>query len=161
MKVELYLGLGSNMGDRAKNISDAISCLDMKLGRPFKAMSSVIETEPWGFETESRFLNAVVLYELEFRDGYNAQAEGLMILETCKEIESMLGRVGKPEYDGEGERIYSSRPIDIDILFLGGSRIDCPELTVPHKLMAEREFVMVPLREIASENIRNEFGDIF
>lgn len=44
--------------------------------KTFKAMSSVIETEPWGFETESRFLNAVVLYELEFRDGYNAQAEG-------------------------------------------------------------------------------------
>ena len=122
MKVELYLGLGSNMGDRAKNISDAISCLDIKLGRPFKAMSSVIETEPWGFEAECRFLNAVVLYELELRDGYNAQAEGLMILETCKEIESMLGRAGQPEYDGKGERIYSSRPIDIDILFLGGSR---------------------------------------
>lgn len=114
-----------------------------------------------GIEAECRFLNAVVLYELELRDGYNAQAEGLMILETCKEIESMLGRAGQPEYDGKGERIYSSRPIDIDILFLGGSRIDCPELTVPHKLMAQREFVMVPLREIASEEIRNEFGDIF
>lgn len=99
------------MGDRAKNISDAISCLDMKLGRPFKAMSSVIETEPWGFETESRFLNAVVLYELEFGDGYNAQAEGLMILETCKEIESMLGRVGKHEYDGEGRGYILQGPL--------------------------------------------------
>lgn len=55
MKVELYLGLGSNMGDRAKNISDAISCLDIKLGRPFKAMSSVIETEPWGLRPNAGF----------------------------------------------------------------------------------------------------------
>lgn len=160
-KVELYLSLGSDMGDRAKNIGDALSCLDIRLGKHYSRLSSLVETEPWGFVSDSRFLNAVVMYELDMDKGYNAEAEGLMILETCKEIERMLGREGGPEYDNDGNRIYASRPIDIDILFVGGSRIDCPELTVPHKLMKERDFVMVPLREIATESIISEFGDIF
>lgn len=160
-KVELYLSLGSDMGDRAKNIGDALSCLDIRLGKHYSRLSSLVETEPWGFVSDSRFLNAVVMYELDMDEGYNAEAEGLMILETCKEIERMLGREGGPEYDNDGNRIYASRPIDIDILFVGGSRIDCPELTVPHKLMKERDFVMVPLREIATESIISEFGDIF
>lgn len=160
-KVELYLSLGSDMGDRAKNIGDAVSCLDIRLGKHYSRLSSLVETEPWGFVSDSRFLNAVVMYELDLDKGYNAEAEGLMILETCKEIERMLGREGGPEYDNDGNRIYASRPIDIDILFVGGSRIDCPELTVPHKLMKERDFVMVPLREIATESIISEFEDIF
>ena len=73
-----------------------------------------------------------------------------MILEICKDIERRLGRTGEPEYDAEGQRIYRSRPIDIDILLFGEHKIDCPELTVPHKLMYERDFVMVPLKEILS-----------
>ena len=147
-KVELYLSLGSNKGDRAANMEAAISLLNIELGRPYKAVSSFIETEPWGFESEDKFLNAVVLYEMEFRKGFNPEAEGLMILEICKSIERRLGRTGEPQYDAEGNRIYSSRTIDIDILLFGDNRIDCPELTVPHKLMYERDFVMVPLREI-------------
>ena len=54
------------------------------------------------------------------------------------------------EYDEAGERIYHNRPIDIDILLFGEHRIDCPELTIPHKLMYERDFVMIPLKEIFS-----------
>ena len=147
-KVELYLSLGSNKGDRAANMEAAISLLNMELGRPYKAVSSFIETEPWGFESEDKFLNAVVLYEMEFRKGFNPEAEGLMILEICKSIERRLGRTGEPQYDAEGNRIYSSRTIDIDILLLGDERIDCEELTVPHKHMYERDFVMKPLNEI-------------
>ena len=71
-----------------------------------------------------------------------------MILEICKSIERRLGRTGEPQYDAEGNRIYSSRTIDIDILLLGDERIDCEELTVPHKHMYERDFVMKPLNEI-------------
>ena len=71
-----------------------------------------------------------------------------MILEICKSIEKRLGRTGKPQYDEKEERIYEDRPIDIDILLFGDNRIDCEELTVPHKLMYERDFVMVPLKEI-------------
>ena len=146
--VELYLSLGSNQGDRRLNIEHAVSMLNIELKKPYKAISSLIETEPWGFESEDKFLNAVVLYELDLPKGYNAEAEGLMILEICKDVERKLGRTGEPQYDEKGERIYTSRPIDIDILLFGDNKIDCPELTVPHRHMYERDFVMIPLSEI-------------
>ena len=152
-KVRLYLSLGSNQGNREQNIEYAISMLNIELKTPYKAVSSLIETEPWGFDSDEKFLNAVVMYEVLLPEGYNAEAEGLMILEKCKEIERKLGRTGNPQYDEAGKRIYSSRPIDIDILLLGDERIDCDELTVPHKLMWERDFVMVPLREIAGNDL--------
>ena len=147
-KVGLYLGLGSNQGDRALNIEHAVSMLNVQLKTPYKAISSLLETEPWGFESQEKFMNAVVLYELELPEGYNPEAEGLMILEICKDIERRMGRTGEPQYDEKGERIYKDRPIDIDILLFGDNSIDCPELTVPHKLMYERDFVMIPLKEI-------------
>ena len=120
----------------------------MELGTPYSAVSSLLETEPWGFESEGKFLNAAVRYQLRLRKGYNPEAEGLMILEICKDIERRLGRTGKPQYDEKGERIYSDRPIDIDILLFGDNKIDCEELTVPHKHMYDRDFVMIPLNEI-------------
>ena len=143
--------MGSNQGDRRKNIEDALSLLNIELGTPFKNVSSFMETEPWGFDSQEKFMNAAVLYELEMKKGYNPEAEGLMILEICKGIERRLGRTGKPQYDDNGNRIYTDRPIDIDILLFGDNMIDCEELTVPHKLMYERDFVMVPLREIAGQ----------
>ena len=147
-KVELYLSLGSNQGDRRKNIEDAISLLNIELGMPYKRVSSLLETDPWGCESDEKFMNAAVMYELDLPKGYNPEAEGLMILEICKDIEKRLGRTGRPQYDEKGERIYTDRPIDIDILLFGDNKIDCDELTVPHKLMYERDFVMVPLNEI-------------
>ena len=149
-KVELYLGLGSNQGDRELNIEHAVSMLNVELKTPYKAISSLIETDPWGFESQQKFMNAVVLYELDLPEGYNPEAEGLMILEICKDIERRMGRISGPQYDEKGERLYTDRPIDIDILLFGDNKIDCEELTVPHKLMWEREFVMVPLKEIAT-----------
>ena len=146
--MELYLSLGSDSGDRMHNIEAALSLLNIELGVPYSALSSIIETEPWGFESDTRFLNAAVMYELDLPKGYNPEAEALMILAACKDIERRLGRTGEPQYDGEGKRIYTSRPIDIDILLFGDHKIDCDELTIPHKLMFERDFVMVPLREI-------------
>ena len=150
-KVELYLSLGSNQGDREQNIETALSLLNIELGKPYKRVSSMIETEPWGFDSEDKFINAAVLYELDLPEGYNAEAEALMILEICKDIERRLGRKDNPQYDEKGKRIYTSSPIDIDILLFGDNRIDCQELTIPHKLMYERDFVMVPLREIAGQ----------
>ena len=147
-KVDLYLSLGSNQGDREYNIETALSLLNIELKTPYKAVSALYETEPWGFESDDRFLNVAVLYELRLQKGFNPEAEGLMILETCKSIERRLGRTGVPQYDEKGERIYTSRPIDIDILLFGDYNIDCEELTVPHKLMWERDFVMTPLNEI-------------
>ena len=129
--------------------------LNVGLKTPYRAISSLVETEPWGFDSQQKFMNAVVLYELDLPDGYNAEAEGLMILEICKDIERRMGRTGEPKYDEKGKRIYSDRPIDIDILLFGDNEIDCPELTVPHKLMHERDFVMVPLNEL-----RQSLGDM-
>lgn len=148
--VDLYLSLGSNQGDRAENIENAISLLNIELKTPYKAVSSLLETEPWGFESEQKFLNAAVHYQLRLQEGYNPEAEALMILEICKDIERRLGRKEVLEYDEAGERIYHNRPIDIDILLFGDHKIDCPELTIPHKLMYERDFVMIPLKEIFS-----------
>ena len=153
MKVDLYLSLGSNKGDKRKNIEDALSLLNIEFGTPYKAVSSLIETEPWGFESDEKFVNAAVLYELDLKKGYNPKAEGLMILEICKSVERRLGRTGAPQYDERGERIYTDRPIDIDILLFGDNNIDCKELTVPHKLMYERDFVMVPLKEILKGSV--------
>ena len=93
-------------------------------------------------------MNAAILYELELKKGYNPEAEGLMILEICKSVERRLGRKGNPQYTETGERIYTDRPIDIDILLFGDNNIDCEELTVPHKHMYDRDFVMIPLKEI-------------
>ena len=125
--------------------------LNIELGTPYRSVSSYIETEPWGFDSDEKFINAAVHYELSLPNGYNPEAEGLMILEICKDIERRLGRNGEAQYDDNGDRIYASRPIDIDILLFGDNKIDCPELTVPHKLMHERDFVMIPLREIAGQ----------
>ena len=158
-KVELYLSLGSNQGDREHNIEIALSLLNIELKTPYKAVSSLLETEPWGFESQDKFLNVAVLYELFLPKGYNPEAEGLMILEICKDIERRLGRTGRPQYNERGERIYTSRPIDIDILLLGDNKIDCEELTVPHKLMYQRDFVMTPLREILTESARIKYDN--
>ena len=149
--VDLYLSLGSNQGNREENIENALSLLNIELGTPYKAVSSLIETEAWGFESDNKFLNAAVHYQLRLQKGYNPEAEGLMILACCKKVERMMGRTGEPEYDSDGKRIYYDRPIDIDILLFGDNKIDTEELTVPHKLMYERDFVMEPLREIAGQ----------
>ena len=146
--MELYLSLGSNKGDRRRNIEDALSLLNIELGIPYKRVSSFVETEPWGFDSDMKFINAAVLYELDLRKGYNPEAEALMILEICKSIENRLGRESGPLYDENGERIYKDRPIDIDILLFGDDIIECEELTVPHRHMYERDFVMGPLKEI-------------
>ena len=157
-KVELYLGLGSNQGDRQLNIEHAVAMLNVELKTPYRAISSLIETEPWGFESQQKFMNAVVLYELDLPQGYNPEAEGLMILEICKDIERRMGRTGEVQYDKEGERVYTDLPIDIDILLFGDNKIDCQELTIPHKHMYERDFVMIPLNEIltASQKPQND-----
>ena len=91
-KVKLYLGLGSNQGDRQLNIEHAVAMLNVELKTPYRAISSLIETEPWGFESQQKFMNAVVLYELDLPQGYNPEAEGLMILEICKLIKEQFPR---------------------------------------------------------------------
>ena len=136
---DVYLSLGSNLGDRRANIDEALRRLDRAIGRPYDALSSIIETPSWGFDGPD-FLNCVVRYRTARRPE--------TLLKICKRIERSMGRRGVPEYDAEGRRIYRDRPIDIDILLCGDERVDTPELQVPHPLMHERDFVMRPLAEI-------------
>ncbi|MGN0195785.1 MAG: 2-amino-4-hydroxy-6-hydroxymethyldihydropteridine diphosphokinase [Candidatus Cryptobacteroides sp.] len=149
---ELYLGLGSNLGDRSANIKKAISSLDKAFCKSPTAVSSLIETKSWGFDGPD-FLNCVVRYDFEVKP---AGAEEILFI--CKRVESELGRT--PE-QGTAGGVFKSRPIDVDILFYGLERIDLPVLKVPHLHMRERDFVMIPLCEIASERIKAAFGDIF
>ncbi len=136
---DVYLSLGSNQGDRQARIDEALRRLDKAVGRPYDALSSVIETPAWGFDGPP-FLNCVVRYRTARRPE--------TLLKICKRIERAMGRRGAPEYGADGRRIYRDRPIDIDILLVGDLSVDTPELTIPHPLMREREFVMRPLAEI-------------
>ena len=152
--VEVYLGLGTNLGDKKANISEALKQLDDTFGCGCSALSGFYETEPWGFESEYRFLNAAVRYDIALSPEE--------ILGICKEIERKMGRpAGKPEYGPDGKRIYSSRIIDVDILLYGAETIDLPDLKIPHPLMSVREFVMKPLSEIISDNMRAAFPALF
>ena len=157
--IHLYLSLGSNMGDRRANIDAALALLDEAFGTHYKALSNIIETPSWGFEAQD-FLNCAVLYALP-RKRMSAQAQALEILDAVKRIERALGREENVEFDAGGRRVYHSRPIDIDILFFGTHVIGHPRLKVPHPLMAQRDFVMRPLREIANRRVMSAFPDIF
>jgi 2-amino-4-hydroxy-6-hydroxymethyldihydropteridine diphosphokinase len=156
--VSVYLGLGSNQGNRLQNLMQALDLLDKGLGCRYTALSRIIETKAWGFKGD-KFLNACVLYRI-FRKG-TPEEQGLAILDLCKEIERTLGREDNPEFDETGRRVYHNRTIDIDILFYGTETIDTERLTVPHPLIAERDFVKIPLAEIAKPSLRAAFPDLF
>ena len=140
--VPVYLSLGTNQGDRRAQIDEALRRLDAAVGRPYEALSSIIETPAWGFEGPD-FLNCVVRYRTAKRPH--------TLLRICKKIERAMGRTGAPEYDADGRRIYHDRPIDIDILLYGDERVDTPDLKIPHPLMEQRDFVMRPLAEIFAQ----------
>ena len=140
--VPVYFSLGTNQGDRHAQIEEALRRLDKAIGRPYEALSSIIESNAWGFEGAD-FLNCVVRYRTARRPR--------TLLRICKRIERAMGRRETLEYDAEGRRIYHDRPIDIDILLYGDERVDTPDLQIPHPLMHEREFIMRPLEEIFPE----------
>lgn len=145
----VYLLLGTNQGNRERNLSTAVSLLVTEMA-PYLfsgiAESSVLETEPWGFECEDRFLNQAIAFDTSLT--------ALQILDLCQWVEEKMGRDRSlPQYDGQGKRIYRSRIIDIDILLYGERRIATPRLTVPHPRLAEREFALTPLRELAPADL--------
>jgi len=152
--VSLYLCLGSNLGDRKDNIMRAIRLLEKGLGSSVASLSPIVETEPWGYESPNRYLNACALFRISGKEPFEDHC--MQILSLCKETENALGRVQR--HPGEG---YSDRPIDIDILFYGTKKMDTPSLTIPHPRIAVREFVMVPLRKIARGSVRKAFPEIF
>lgn len=158
--MDVYLSLGTNLGDKERNINTALDLISLIPGVRIAAVSDLLETEPWGFESSDNFLNCAVKLEFSYaHDGSVNEAVGL--LDSFKDIERSMGRNTEVQFDNSGNRIYHSRIIDIDILFLGNKRIDTERLTIPHPLMEQRDFVMKPLIQIADEKIKSEFPEVF
>ena len=131
---KVYLGLGSNLGDRKENLACAIRLIGERVGKVLR-VSSFIETEPWGVESDNTFVNAVILCETTLTPR--------QVLRATQKIEREMGRKKKSTDGG-----YADRCIDIDILLYDDLRVDEPDLQIPHPLMLKRDFVMIPLREI-------------
>ena len=132
----VYLGLGSNEGNRAALLEQAIALLAEKAGTVV-SRSSILETEPWGFASEHKFLNMVVAIDTSLSP--------TRLLDVTQRIERRLGRRKKTSSN------YQDRPIDIDILLYGNRIIHTTRLDVPHPLILQREFVWRPLLEIAPD----------
>lgn len=149
--MEIYLSLGSNLGDRRKNILAAISGLETFFSRPPSASSEILEFPSWGFDAPD-FLNCVVRFDVP-DCGVSPYLYAHAMLREAKRLESQAGRPNLPLYSPEGERVYHNRTIDIDILFIGNESIKSQDLTIPHPFIGQRDFVKVPLREVMTENL--------
>ncbi len=137
--VTVYLGLGSNLGDRQANLDRALEFLSQRAR--MGEISSIYDTEPLGDSNQPRFLNLVCQAF--------TRLEPPALLALAKGIERKLGRVGK---------LGTSRTIDIDILLYNDQVIETPELVIPHPKMTERAFVLIPLDEIAPDIIHPVAG---
>jgi len=133
MPRQVFLGLGSNLGDRAEYLRKARAALAPEVN--LLRSSSIYETPPWGYLEQPSFLNQVVEVE--------TSQEPEELLANLKGIENQLGRVTNFR--------YGPRCIDLDILFYGSLVFQSADLTIPHPALAERTFVLVPLNEIAAD----------
>lgn len=132
----IVLLLGSNMGNKAQNLKDAIQLIEKNISKIVQK-SSVYETEPWGNSDQDSFYNQAVLM-------YSSIAPN-ELLQKCQSIELQLGR------DRAKEQKWSSRTIDIDILIYGNQIINTPNLKVPHPELPNRNFALIPLMELMPE----------
>ena len=139
--VDVFLLLGSNLGDRKLLLQQAIKCIEEEVA-PVIKQSAVYETQSWGKEDLPDYLNQVILIQTEL----SAQ----IILQKILNIEWKIGRVR--------EEKWGSRLIDIDILFYGDALINETELKIPHPELHKRRFTLEPLAEIASEYIHPTFN---
>lgn len=130
----VYFCLGANIGDREATLLKAIELMEKQIGTIVRR-SAFYETEPWGFRSSNRFVNAAVCCTTQFSPR--------TVLELTQSIERELGRT---EMSTGG--CYHDRVIDIDILLYDDISVDEPDLKIPHPLMSERDFVMRPLSEI-------------
>ncbi len=138
----VYLGLGTNLGDRRHNIAEAVRLIGERVGT-VRRLSSLFETEPWGFSSDNMFVNAAVKVD--------TMLSPRGVLEATQAIERIMGRTEK-----SANRQYHDRLIDIDILIYDDVKIDEPDLKIPHPLMHERDFVMRPLGEILQPTARHD-----
>ena len=154
----MFLGLGSNLGDRDVNLLKAMNLLDEAFGMHPERISRIVETSAWGFEGPD-FLNLCVLYRLPRKGTPEEHSEE--ILRKVKDIEKALGRKDEALFDADGKRVYHNRIIDIDILLYGTQIIKTESLTIPHPLIGQRDFVKKPLLEISKPAVREAFPEIF
>jgi len=133
MTSEVFIGLGSNIGDRLEYLRSAVRALQELDGTRVAAVSSVVESEPWGVSEQPAFANAVIRILTTI--------PALQLLHAVKDIETNLGRRAHVR--------YGPRVIDLDILLYAHEIVAMPDLIVPHPRLAEREFVVVPLLSIA------------
>ncbi len=146
-----YLSLGTNLGDKEHNLVSAITEIGRRIG-PVRAQSAFLATEPWGFESENTFLNAAIRVETELSPH--------ALLKVTQQIERDMGRTQKSTVNCQlstancqlSTVTYHDRIIDIDILLYDDLHINTPKLTIPHPLMYERNFVLIPLKEILLTN---------
>jgi 2-amino-4-hydroxy-6-hydroxymethyldihydropteridine diphosphokinase len=132
----VYLGLGTNLGDKKTNMATATKLLAERVGE-ILALSTLYETQPWGFESDNTFLNAAIALETRLTP--------LELLNITKQIELDMGRTEK------SGNSYKDRIMDIDILMYDNITIQTDELTIPHPLMHKRDFVFQPLAEVVKE----------
>ena len=133
---ELFLLLGSNIGDKRNILRKALWEIEQRIGEIYKT-SGLYETEPWGMSDQENFVNQMVVVKTEL--------EGAAILQTVLDIELKLGRHRKQK--------WGPRTIDIDIIYIGSEIIVSPELKVPHPEIENRKFTLIPLCEIAGSFI--------
>lgn len=133
--MKAIIGIGTNIGDRYTNIKNAVSALELVPGVSVIRESSVYETEPWGYTDQDGFYNNVIEVETE----KSPQA----LLGICLGIEAGMGRIRAFK--------YGPRVIDLDLLFYEDRVLDTEELKLPHPLIGERDFVLVPLAELFSD----------
>ena len=134
---KVYLGLGSNIGDREKYLLDALELLKSNKNIIIKKVSSLYETPPYGYLEQADFFNLVVLIETNMKP--------YEMLEYIHIVEHMLDRERKIH--------WGPRTIDIDILLFGNRNINNDDLIIPHKEMFKRGFVLIPLMEIYDKNL--------
>jgi 2-amino-4-hydroxy-6-hydroxymethyldihydropteridine diphosphokinase len=139
-----YVGLGSNLGDRARRLREAIAALAATPRTRVVAQSRVYETEPVGGPPQGPHLNAAVALD--------TQLDAAALLARLHEIERAAGRARSGERD-------APRTLDLDLLLFGDERIDTPALVVPHPRMHERAFVLTPLAEIAPDAVHPRLGE--
>ena len=135
--MKVYLGIGTNLGNRTANIQQAIDKISKQAGT-LLACSSFMETAPWGFHSQHMFLNIVVAIDTLYTPHE--------LLHITQSIEKDMGRTHKTVNSN-----YTDRVIDIDILLYGEESIQTPDLIIPHPLIMQRDFVYRPLFEIAPE----------
>ena len=134
-----YLLLGTNLGDRKSNLSQAISAIQMNIG-DITARSAIYKTGAWGFTDQPDFFNQVIKIKTELLPGE--------LLEKIEKIQLEMGRIRWKN--------WRARLIDIDILYYDNLVLDSPELRIPHPEIQNRRFTLVPLCEIAPQEVHPE-----